>query len=162
MSTNSGTNIRGFLKDFNVRSVTGWTDSTVIFHCLREKGNYKFFIANRVKKILEKELTEWKYALTKENPPDFGSRGCTISKLPQIWLKGPNWLCNISEWLEQPYISPTSDLVVTTIKKHNSLDRHLEKFELWKVLRISAWINRFVNICRKTKVRDLLRRPTEK
>ena len=102
---------------------------------------------------------------TKENPADIGSRGSVIGKLPKIWLKDPTWLCNTSEWPEQPYGSPTSEspqetkiaseLVVTTIEKNNSLDKLLEKFGLWKVLRVSAWINRFIN-CIKTKVRGLL------
>ena len=77
-----------------------------------------------------------------------GSKGCTIGKLPQIWLKGQNWLCNTCERPEQPYIGPTSEsqqeiiiaseLVVTTLEKNNSLGKLLEKFELWKVLRVPA------------------------
>ena len=69
-------------------------------------------------------MTEWKYVPTKENLAGIGSMGCTIGKLLQIWLVGPNWLCNTSEWPEQPYIRPTSEsqqetkiaseLVVTT------------------------------------------------
>ena len=87
-----------------------------------------------VKKILQKKLNKWKYASTKKNPPDTKSRCCTIAKLPQIWLKGPNWLCNAYEWPEQ-LNGPTyesqqetkiaSDLVITTIEKNKSLDKPL-------------------------------------
>ena len=165
MSVNLGANIRELLKIFNLRSVTSWTDSTVVLYSLREKGNHKIFVVNRVKKILQKKLNKWKYASTKKNPPDTESRCCTIAKLPQIWFKGPNWLCNTYEWPEQ-LNDPTSesqqetkiasDLVITTIEKNKSLDRPLEKFKLWKVLRVSVWINRFINNRRKTKVRGLL------
>ena len=58
MSKNLGTKISEALKNFNVRSVIGWTDCTVVLQWLTEKGNYNVFVANRVKKILEKELTE--------------------------------------------------------------------------------------------------------
>ena len=54
MFANLGTNIREALKIFYARSVTGWTDSTVVLHWLKKKGNYKVFAANSV----EKELTE--------------------------------------------------------------------------------------------------------
>ena len=47
---------------------------------------------------------------TKENLADIRNRGCTTGKLPNIWLKGPNWLCNTSAWTEQPYIGPPSEL----------------------------------------------------
>ena len=42
------------------------------------------------------------------------------------------------------------------IEKNSSLDKPLEKLTLWKVLRISACLNNFINKCRKTKARALL------
>ena len=53
LSTNTWEAFRAYI---NVRSVTGWTDTTVVLRWLIEKENYKIFIANRVKKILEYEL----------------------------------------------------------------------------------------------------------
>ena len=32
--------------------------------------------------------------MKKKNPAEIGIRGCTLGKVPQIWLKGPNWLCD--------------------------------------------------------------------
>ena len=49
---------------------------------VERKGNYKVFAVNRVKRILEKELTEWKYAPVKENPADIGDRVSTMGRLP--------------------------------------------------------------------------------
>ena len=57
MPANLGTGTwEAFGAYINVRSVTGWTDTTVVLRWLIEKENYKIFIANRVKKILEYEL----------------------------------------------------------------------------------------------------------
>ena len=37
MAANLVTNIKAALKDLNVRSVTGWTESTVALHWLRDQ-----------------------------------------------------------------------------------------------------------------------------
>ena len=68
MAANLATKIKAALKDLNIRSVTGWTDSTVVLHWLRDQGSYKVFVENRVKKILSHEFIEWKYVSTKQNP----------------------------------------------------------------------------------------------
>ena len=46
MAANLATNIKTALKDLNIRSVTGWTDSTVVLHWMRDQG--------KVKKILKR------------------------------------------------------------------------------------------------------------
>ena len=61
MTANVATNLKAALKDFNIRSVTGWTDSIVGIHWLRVQGNYIVFVENRIKKILTHELIEWKH-----------------------------------------------------------------------------------------------------
>ena len=81
-------------------------------------------------------------------------------------LKGQNWLCNSSEWPEQFYKGLTSEsqqqtkitskIEVNTIEKNNNLGKLLEKFKSYKVLKVSDWINRFINTCKNTKVRGLL------
>ena len=166
MSKHLCTKIRQALKNSNVRSVIGQTDCTVVLHWLTEKGNYNVFVANRVKKILEKELTEQRQTPTKQNPADIWSKGCNIGKLPESLLKGQNWLCNSSEQPEQFYKGLTSEpqqqtkiaskLVVNTIEKNNNLDKLLEKFKSCKVLKVSNWMHRFINNSKNTKVRGLL------
>ena len=161
MATNLATNIKVALKDLNIRSVTGWTSSTVVSHWLRDQGSYKVFVENRVKKILSHEFIEWKYVPMKQNPADIGSRGSPISKLGDLWWKGPTWLSNISLWPRQPTIGPTTEsqvecksikeIMTTTIEKSDTFDNLLEKHELYKFLRITAWIKRFLNNCQKTK-----------
>ena len=41
-------NVKPALKRCNIRSITGWTDSTVVLHWLNRQGLYKQSVANRV------------------------------------------------------------------------------------------------------------------
>ena len=157
MAANLATNIKAALKDLNIRLVTEWTDSTVVLHWLRNQGSYKVFVENRVKKILGHEFIEWKYAPTKQNPANIGSRGSSTSILGDLWRKDPTWLSNISLWPRQPTIGPTTEsqveckaikeIKITTIEKSDIFYKLVEKHELYKFLRITAWIKRFLNNC---------------
>ena len=84
MSANLVTNKKLAIQTQNVKSVTGWTDSTVVLYWLNQKGNYKQFVGNRVDKIREKDFIKWYYVPTKENPADLGSRGCLLSNIPEV------------------------------------------------------------------------------
>ena len=70
MGTNLVQNVKLTLESQNVRSVTGWADSTVVPYWLNGKGNYKHFVGNTVNKIIEKEFINWYYVPTKENLPE--------------------------------------------------------------------------------------------
>ena len=85
------------LKTGNIRSVVGWTDSTVVLCWLNQSESYKPFVANRASKIKQNDYIKWKYVPTKQNPADIGIRGSFISKLPDVWLEGLSWLTNRSE-----------------------------------------------------------------
>ena len=161
MAANLATNIKAALKDLNIRSITGWTDSIVVLHWLRDQESYRIFVENKIKKILSHEFIEWKYVPTKQNPADIGSRGSPISKLGDLWWKDPTWLSNISLWPRQLTIVPTiesqaeykaiKEIMTTTIDKSDTFDKLLEKHELYKFLRITVWIKRFFYSCQKTK-----------
>ena len=56
MATNLAANIKEALPSQNIRSVTCWTDSTVVLQWLKDKRLYKVFVANRANKILEREF----------------------------------------------------------------------------------------------------------
>ena len=84
MATNLTTNIKAALKDLELRSVTRWTDSTIVLHSLRDQENFKVIVENRVKNILNNEFIEWKYLPKKENAAGIGTRGSPISNLDDI------------------------------------------------------------------------------
>ena len=93
---------------------------------------------------------------------DNGSRGSLISKSPKVWCDGPSCLTNICEWPNQPVIQPSSEFqkeaklekqtVVNTTEIANAFDKLLEKYELHKALRASAWVNRFIKDCHHSKL----------
>ena len=92
MACNLISNVKAALKNQNVRTVTEWTDSTVVLYLLNGQGSYNQFVRNRVNKTLERDGINWQYVPTRDNPADLGSRGSLLSKIPEIKWKGPSWL----------------------------------------------------------------------
>ena len=84
-AANLAMNATDALEGYPVRSVNGWTDSTMALHWIRGKGNYKQFVHNRVMKIQAKSNIQWRHVSTDENPADIGTRGCGASKLLELW-----------------------------------------------------------------------------
>ena len=58
MSANLSQNIKIALTNQNVRNFYAWSDSTVVLHWLKDKGEYKVFVSNRVAKIREHSYLE--------------------------------------------------------------------------------------------------------
>ena len=163
MACNLTSNVKSALKNYNVRSVTGWTNSTVVLYCLNGQGSYNQFVRNRVSKILERDIN-WPYVLTRDNPVDLGSRVSLLTKIPEIWWKYPSWLQVKENWPRKPDIKPSVEsekevniskehrsIVITTVEIQDDFDLLLHKFDLHKALRISAWVLRFINNCSKNK-----------
>ena len=78
MTCNMIPKVKSALRNQNVRSVTGWTDSTVVLYWLKEQGSYNQFARNRVYKILERDDINWQYNPTRDNPADLVSRGSLL------------------------------------------------------------------------------------
>ena len=135
--------------------------SYVVLQWLNDKGCYKAFVPNRVSKILELEFIAWKYVLTKQNPADIGSRGSPVRMLPELWWKGPIWLKEFPKWPAQPHIGPTAEsqqeckiipeVMAASVEALDMFNKLLAKYEFWEFLRITSWIFRFLNNCKRTK-----------
>ena len=133
----------------------------VVLYWLKGNGTYKQFVQNRIDYINSKAQTQWHYVSTDENPADIGSRECKSDKLPKKWLEGPTWLQNKEEWPKQNDIEPKKESeeeakllkeVFYTVKLDESqVDVLINKFELWKTIRILSWTNRFL---RNTKSKE--------
>ena len=109
MSSNLVGNLKCSLSKFDIREVYAGSDSTVTLHWLRDNGEYKVFVYNRVAKIKEKGFTNWKYIPTKQNPADLDSRGCNVDKLGQTWWGGPVWLRDPNSSSYQPMIEGSEE-----------------------------------------------------
>ena len=104
--------------------------------------------------MLEKEFLKWYYVPTKQNSADIGSS--LLSETPCIWWKGLSWIAENNNWPYQPILSKSreSEKEAKTINNLNRkvylIDLLLDKYELHNILRVSAWVARFINNCQKT------------
>jgi hypothetical protein len=139
-----------------------WLDSTVALYWINDQGEYHQFVANRVNKIQQHNQITWHHVPTTDNPADIGSRGGNVVN-NELWRKGPTWLSNPSEWPPDKRLEATAEtkaeakvikeiLAVATIEP-DIFDELLDKYQSYrrysKVLRIGAWIYRFISNCKK-------------
>ena len=156
MAINLATNVQLAIDLYPV-SVHCWLDSTVALYWIRGQGEYRQFVANRVHKIQQHQDVKWHHVPTTENPADLGSRGGSVDR-HQLWNQGPSWLSEETEWPSDIILEPNADsnaeLKVTrsvfaaTAQVHDDFDQLLDAHEVHKVLRLCAWIQRFISNCR--------------
>jgi hypothetical protein len=135
----------------------------VALYWINGRGNYKQFVANRVKLIKEKSYITWKHVGTKENPADIGSRGCQADQLSTKWLEGPEWLYNPDEWPDEVAIEAAKE-TETEAKQSGEIFKAviqqeedvftdvLKKYTFWKTMRIMAWVIRFLHNLRSNQI----------
>ena len=138
-------------------SVHCWLDSTVALYWIRGRGEYRQFVANRVHKIQQRQDVKWHHVPTTENPADLGSHGGSVDH-HQLWYQGPSWLSEETEWPPDITLEPNADsnaelkmtrsVFAATAQVHDDFDQLLDAHEVHKVLRICAWIQRFISNCR--------------
>ena len=109
MTSNLIENVKAALKRCNIRSIAGWTICTVILDLMKRQGLHKQFTAKRVTKILEKDYIKRYFVPTKQNPAQIGSRGNLLSKIPDIWSKGPSCIVENNKWQDQLILSGTKE-----------------------------------------------------
>ena len=86
---------------------------------MKDKGEYKVFVSNRVAKIREHSYLGWNYVPTQNNPADLGSRVCEFRKLCKFWWDGHKWLGDCENWPEQPTITKNNESEVERKKSKN-------------------------------------------
>ena len=156
MATNLLMNVRQALSGMPVMGSYGWLDSMVALQWLKGGGEYKQFVANRVKKIQACPDITWRHVPSQDNPADLGSRGGRVTG-NQLWWKGPLWLTNPNEWPRDVVTTATLEseaeakatraVFKVAVESTNEPDQILAKFSLNKALRIHAWISRFLHNC---------------
>ncbi|XP_072389367.1 uncharacterized protein [Diabrotica undecimpunctata] len=138
-----------------------WSDSSTVISWIQRQEEWEVFVWNRVKEIRSlTSMESWRHLPGAVNPADLQSRGCTSRHLFQSrWWEGPKWLYESRD--KWPSSAATNDeeevnaerrrtLVTSLVNVYNSCDWHFSYFSQYsKMVRMVAWIQRFVKNCRK-------------
>ena len=140
--------------------VFAWTDSTIVLNWLSgSPRRFKTYVGNRVSSIVEQIPPDrWNHVIGVENPADCASRGILPSELLQhkLWWDGPPWLkMDIAYWPHQDISVETIEeeerevCLMTSVQVHEPVIP-LNRFSSFNRLqRVTAWIMRFINRCRR-------------
>ena len=155
----------------NIEKIHCWTDSlTALFWIQGRDKEWKMFVENRVIEIRSWVQTEcWSHCPGVDNPADIPPRGMTATQLKnnRVWFHGPSWLVEIeNKWptpkhltqlsqecseemkVEREKTSVIASLVTTQVKLTSIIDRtRISNFQ--RLLRITAYVIRFVNRVQK-------------
>ncbi len=99
-------------KTIEIHETHLWTDSMTTLYWIMNRGEWKIYVANRVKEILSKtEKSTWNHIPGKDNPADLGSRGVKAAELKanELWWHGPEWLPYKDQWPERTEIQKAED-----------------------------------------------------
>ncbi len=117
---------------------------------------FKIYVSNRVSTIVDAvPPSRWSHVSSPENPADCASRGILPYELlsHDLWWNGPKWLrLGIHQWPKSPSLSPNSPdeeagemcshAVMVSATSLIPLGRYSS---FTRLLRVTAWIRRFVN-----------------
>ncbi|GFR28152.1 integrase catalytic domain-containing protein [Trichonephila clavata] len=141
-----------------------WTDSLISYYWIcGDSSAFKPYIKNRVQEIqLLSDPSQWGHCPGKDNPADLISRGTSAVKLAQneLWWHGPPWLkLEPDHWPNHQRDILDSELcseeleyrssvhVAVTQQRESLVD--INRFSsLKKLLKVTAWVFRFVNNAR--------------
>ncbi len=142
-------------------NIFAWTDSTIVLGWLN--GNprrLKTFVGNRISFIMDQiPPSRWYHVSGADNPANCASRGIFPSQLVtfDLWWHGPTWLLlDPSQWPEQSgvqYGNLSEEereicLVLTVDPDHPLFP--INRYSMFtRFKRVTAWIIRFLNNCRK-------------
>ncbi|KAK0137861.1 Pro-Pol polyprotein [Merluccius polli] len=160
------------LKALNMHTsqICMWSDSMIVIQWIRSSAQrWKQFVANRVTEIQSLTPPEvWSHCSGKLNPADLTTRGQPASKLKEeeLWWSGPPFLSSA----KQPELSneglceeeiqaelKSSHVTIQLSNTENAPPDPLIKLEnyskLRTVLRVTAWIKRFIHNCHSKEKR---------
>lgn len=153
--------------------LTFWSDSMNVLWWIRKPSrSFRPFIANRIGEIHDSSSpTQWRHVSPHQNPADLPTRGMSVTevKRSEIWWKGPNFLSMPEDTWPKTEIDVTPEATLEVRKKARAtfdvpgtesvlfaLTRKTTwrldpgRYSSWtRLLRVRAWVHRFVNNCGK-------------
>lgn len=147
--------------ELEFKKIFYWTDSTTVLQWIQSKNQLKPFIAERVSEILDKTANGiWMWIPTKFNVADQGTRDLPLTfHKESSWFNGPEFLQSPEElWKTLLYanvhpieVGESSENICCVLTEEKKFDYlpDIEKFsEFYKLLRITAWVKKFIMILR--------------
>ena len=147
-----------------IENLHAWTDSTVVLNWLDgSPRRFKVYVGNRISFILDRiPANRWKHVPGEQNPADCASRGLLPCELVNhdLWWNGPEWLASSpSNWPRQPRLTHDESDTESMNTCHlasvetNSPLCPLDRFSSYlKLVRVTAWVMRFLHNCRIPRV----------
>ena len=145
---------------FNFARSIYFTDSLVALAWIQSQSRcYKPFVSCRIGEIQSNsEPSEWKYCPTQLNVADDLTKGISVKDLTGRWINGPAFLKQPeSEWPSQQRSVDMTEVnkerrKPTLVQAVNAEEHILrcEDFSTWKkLLRVTAYVKRFIKNCAK-------------
>jgi hypothetical protein len=147
----------------DIAEATLWPDSTVaLYWRCNDPNRWKTFVANRVTEIQTYTTpSQWKHCPGEDNPADHLSRWVTAEQLKKLrnWWQGTLWLSqDSSHWPSQQTRShhplPDERTQSLPVGPTATPERLIESSSFscyWSLLRVTAWVFRFVRHARRQK-----------
>ena len=161
-----------------ISNVFMFSDSkTALSWIKNSQHQFKQFVEERAKTIRKNTSSDdWRHVKGNENPADLTTRVILPTELKEkeIWFKGPAWLkLPINEW---PITDPGSETTLESLEEMKASDKeklvshtltislsyacdrllNLERYsDLSRLLRVTAYIQRFIQNCKKPGSRRL-------
>lgn len=156
-----------------ISKITYWLDSKTALCWIQNRGEWKQFVRHRVNEILRlSSKDDWRHCPGEFNPADIGSRGVGAIRLKEdtLWWQGPQWLseeedkwpiatCGTETFDSRAEEKSATTMIVETrelpsIANVISLSKYSS---LLRLIRISAWVQRFARNCRTDGKHDACR-----
>ena len=165
---------KALCSQLTIDKVKYWLDSKTALYWIYNQGEWKQWVQFRVSEILKfSEKSDWGHVGGKDNPADIGSRGVSAFVLRdnKLWWEGPEWLRKGEEsWPTTLVLEDSTEIkeerkkicvlsVVTEKSEKLNNVVNVERFNsLDKLLRVTAWVKRFVNNLKHKKEKRELKK----